>query len=564
MFQKPPTAPDALVGAIERLRTAVEQVHTAGSWEGMDDRELVSVLAHAGAALRGIESVIVMATDAVETRSAAGFVDERLTTRFGCASVVELLQRATGVSGRSAGSWRRAARAVHRERGLSDGALLDGDYPALAAALADGAIGVDALLSAVGPLSTGGARLSADDRLLADEALAHVARLGDGSWVPAAEMRAALAAERVALTGDEESATGDAVGVRVPACADTVRIHAAAWIAALDPDGAEPQERQALRGRELSLGAVSGGLVPLRGRLLPEIAAQLQRVLDASLTPRFTGPRVGRDGEATDAVGDEAGEASAVSARRTVVAFRPTTDADGDCPDSEACACDGRIPRDDRTTAQKRHDAFATALFAAAASQSLPTIGAAAPTLVVTVRASDLAAGTGFGFAAETDEPLPIGAAQHIACVGAVQRVVLSETGRITHISSEERVFDRHQRRAIAARDGGCVIPGCHVPAAWCEIHHVTEHARGGATHTDNGVMLCWFHHRHLDRHGWQVRMRDGIPEVRPPSWFDASGHWRSVTRSRVRLAEAAARRRHRRRADRAADPWNLDVFDEN
>src|SRR5690606_11828880 len=90
-----------------------------------------------------------------------------------------------------------------------------------------------------------------------------------------------------------------------------------------------------------------------------------------------------------------------------------------------------------------------------------------------------------------------------------------------------DRIFNAHQRRAILLRDGGCIIPGCTVPAAWCEIHHVHEYARGGPTHTDNGVALCWHHHRTIDTNGWSIRMRDGTPEVRAPHHWDASGRWR-------------------------------------
>jgi hypothetical protein len=78
-----------------------------------------------------------------------------------------------------------------------------------------------------------------------------------------------------------------------------------------------------------------------------------------------------------------------------------------------------------------------------------------------------------------------------------IQRVLFDE-GRIIGISTTDRVFTVHQRRAIIARDKECLIPGCHVPGSWCEIHHVTEHSRGGPTHTDNGVPLCWWHHRRL------------------------------------------------------------------
>ena len=113
-----------------------------------------------------------------------------------------------------------------------------------------------------------------------------------------------------------------------------------------------------------------------------------------------------------------------------------------------------------------------------------------------------------------------------------------ADTGRIRSLGTEERVFNRRQRRAIALRDGGCLIPGCGVPAAWCEIHHVFEHARGGPTHTDNGVLLCWFHHRFLDRNGWEIRMNHGVPEVRAPLWFDPLHQWRAVTKSKPRLLD--------------------------
>ncbi|GEB96082.1 ATP-binding cassette domain-containing protein [Microbacterium lacticum] len=118
----------------------------------------------------------------------------------------------------------------------------------------------------------------------------------------------------------------------------------------------------------------------------------------------------------------------------------------------------------------------------------LPTIGGHAPTLVVSVAESDLASGAGYAHADGCAQPVSGSVARHIACGGVIQRIVSRSNGRIVAIGTEERVFNRHQRRAIALRDGGCVIPGCATPAGWCEIHHVTEHARGGPTHTDNGT----------------------------------------------------------------------------
>lgn len=102
-------------------------------------------------------------------------------------------------------------------------------------------------------------------------------------------------------------------------------------------------------------------------------------------------------------------------------------------------------------------------------------------------------------------------------CAGGIQRVLFDEDGRIVAIGTSSRIFNALQRRAITLRDGGCVIPGCTIPATWCEVHHVREHADGGPTHTDNGVLLCWFHHRTLHLSEWVIRMNHGIPKSAAP-----------------------------------------------
>ncbi|KJL48726.1 hypothetical protein RS84_00893 [Microbacterium hydrocarbonoxydans] len=200
---------------------------------------------------------------------------------------------------------------------------------------------------------------------------------------------------------------------------------------------------------------------------------------------------------------------------------------------------DPRNVIDPRTPAQKRHDALAAALGIAARHDDMPALGGAAPTLVVHVDAKDLAAGTGWASLAGSGTPVPLSVAAHTACTGAIQRVLFDE-GRIIGITVTDRVFTVHQRRAIVARDRECLIPGCHVPASWCEIHHVTEHARGGPTHTDNGVPLCWWHHRSLDHSGWEIRMNDGLPQIRGPAWWDPAQHWRTP---RLSIPQPARRR---------------------
>jgi hypothetical protein len=285
--------------------------------------------------------------------------------------------------------------------------------------------------------------------------------------------------------------------------ADDLRLQAQVWAMYLDQDGAEPREARALRKRGFTLGACHDGLVPVRGHLLPEVAGQVQQLFDSILNPKGDGPDAPTGPRFVDS---------------------------GPLSPVEGAA-------DPRTRVQRQHDAFATVVTVAARSGALPTIGGAAPTLVVSVAGDDLEAGRGHAHIEGCDEPVTLAVARHIACAGVVQRVTSDGNGRIRAIEVLDRVFAAHQRKAIALRDGGCIIPGCHVTASWCEIHHVTEHVVGGPTHTDNGVLLCWHHHRTLDSSGWKVRMRNGVPEVRGPSWWDATVQWRPVTRSPVRLS---------------------------
>lgn len=308
---------------------------------------------------------------------------------------------------------------------------------------------------------------------------------------------AARVAGAAQVQAAEEAIVGDAVGSE-PAGpphrdADEVRVQATVWRAVLDPDGTAPSEADVER-RCLTLGPTRHGLVGVRGALLPEVASALERYADAWTNPRSAALPLPTSHDSAAAEDDDDG---------------PTA------------------PVDQRSRAQRLHDVLASALAVAARAADAPSVAGNAPTLVVTVRQEDLAARRGVAWA--DGRPVGLGAAQHVGCAGAVETVVVGRGGRIVGLGSRERCFTGQQRRAIAVRDGTCVIPGCHVPAGWCEVHHVVPHRTDpDGTHTDNGVLLCWFHHRTLDASGWEVRMRDGVPEVRAPRWLDPQRRWRS------------------------------------
>lgn len=479
-----------LAEATRLLRSVAAEFVGAYGARLATDAELVAVAMEAGAALRGAEAVLIEVAGEVEGRSESAVRDERFAVRHGCHNTNEFLQRATGVAPATAGRWLRASRGLHGRTCMTTGATLEPSLPGLRQALAASAIGVDGLLAAADPLLDAEPRAIPANFAAADAAVGAVALESNPAFSAATRDDGpdsganddASDDDHTDGSDDATSTGGDRDVLMVPISVAELKIHATAWACALDQDGAEPLEDRALRKRGVSLGAPQDGLVRLNGWLLPEVASVMQRIFDAIDTPRR-------------------------------VRFVES--------DPDAAPVD----KDTRTPQQRRHDAFATALNVAAASEKLPTVGGAAPTLVVHVAEDNLV--TGRGWAGVDGTMVSVAVARHAGCAGSVQRVTTDSSGRITSIGTEERLFNRHQRRAIALRDGGCVIPGCTVGAAWCEVHHVTEHAGGGATHTDNGVLLCWNHHRFLDKNGWSVRMNTGVPEVRAPRWIDREQVWR-------------------------------------
>ncbi|MFD5215892.1 DUF222 domain-containing protein [Microbacterium sp. NPDC058345] len=472
---------NSVVDRLEELQTQLVAV-VADAFESeqvaeLSDAEQLRLLDVTGRMQRSLEAVQVESTVQVRERS-EGLRGERMTTAYGCDRPADLLRLVLRIDRSSAHRLVKAAGYAARVRGITDADFLPARYEAMRQALNAGAVGVAGLLAAVDPIESSRRRLSPEALVEADRQLAVFARGEEG------DRRAADAATRLSP---------------VPAPDELAQL-AHVLAAYLDPDGAEPTDDLASRERGLWLGAVRNGRVPMRGELLPDVAAQLDRLFDSLLNPRVE-----------------------------PVAVPPGVHFVDSAPDDPLAL----LPIDDRSRPQKMHDAFATILAAAARGGELPDLGGAAPTLVVTVEASDYAAGTGWARVDGAEAPVPVRVAAQTGCAGGIQRVLFDERGRIVGLGTSARIFNALQRRAIVARDGGCIIPGCTIPATWCEIHHVDDHARGGPTHTDNGVALCWHHHRTLHLSDWQIRMRHGVPEIRGPHWWDRERRWRPVRKRR-------------------------------
>ncbi len=116
-------------------------------------------------------------------------------------------------------------------------------------------------------------------------------------------------------------------------------------------------------------------------------------------------------------------------------------------------------------------------------------------------------------------EPLPAREVRRIACDAGVIPIVLGSASEPLDVGREHRLVTPALRRALIARDSGCVIPGCGAPPGHCDAHHLIHWADGGTTSIDNLVLVCPTHHRAIHRRTWTVTITNNRVHITRPTW---------------------------------------------
>ena len=133
-----------------------------------------------------------------------------------------------------------------------------------------------------------------------------------------------------------------------------------------------------------------------------------------------------------------------------------------------------------------------------------------------TMAEADLLAAAGSSASASSDPAgggEPASAAARIAALAST----LLGTRIPLAVGRTARTATPAQRRALAARDRGCIIPGCAIPAEACQTHHVDDWAAGGTTDLPNMALLCWAHHRQVDLGMWTIVPAEPSDQVPRP-----------------------------------------------
>jgi hypothetical protein len=174
--------------------------------------------------------------------------------------------------------------------------------------------------------------------------------------------------------------------------------------------------------------------------------------------------------------------------------------------------------------------------------------GTARASLVVHVDADTLSGADVGGRCHLEDGPaISLAAARRVGC-DAELVTVLERNGVPVDLGRSQRLVSGRMRRLLQLRDGGCRYPGCAVPAADTEGHHVVHWVDGGPTEMANLVSLCRFHHhRHHEGAFRIVAAADGGGPTRAAFRFE-TGDGRPIG---VQLTSATDRNEGRTRPHR-------------
>ena len=173
---------------------------------------------------------------------------------------------------------------------------------------------------------------------------------------------------------------------------------------------------------------------------------------------------------------------------------------------------------DGRSRERRFADALVELAGHALDSGALPQHAGQRPHLQVTASLATLRGEPGAP-AAELELGGPIAAetARRLGCDTGVTRVVFGANSAVLDVGRATRVPATATRRAVQARDRGCVWPGCHRPASWGELHHLRHWAQGGSTDLANLVTICRTHHWRVHEGGWRLIRTDQGTIALPP-----------------------------------------------
>lgn len=447
--------------------------------ESMSDSGLVAVTDAVAQLVRDGQALLARAAAEVARRSPAELGREGLAKKRGFLNPVHLVAASTGGRASEAAKLIAVGTGTAPRRALT-GEQLPPAHPHVAAALASGAIGLDA----------------------ADAITGMLRRVAPGADAGQVEAMEKVLAERAA-------------GLPFDLLLRVIREAEAR----LDQDGVAPREEEFRADRSLTIRQDTNGMVRLTARLDPETAAPVKAAIEAIVTHDIRAARPGNrssHGEPAGSDPDTAGSASCA--------------AGGDM--------DGPVIADMRSVPQMQADALAMIARHVLGCTQVPAT--ASTTVVVRMNLDTLVDGVGHGRIDGLDHPVSAGTLRRMAATAGIIPAVLGTDSVPLDLGRTARAFTAAQRIALGERDGGCAC--CGLAVAYTEAHHILWWKRDtGPTDLNNGVLLCPPCHARIHQDEWDIRITNGQVWFIPPPQIDASRRPRLGGRARYESLDPLA-----------------------
>ncbi len=180
------------------------------------------------------------------------------------------------------------------------------------------------------------------------------------------------------------------------------------------------------------------------------------------------------------------------------------------------------------TPAMRRADGLLAMVNHHSQESLAPTHGGDRPRIVITMPYDQLLTNCQDAGLLSTGDRIDAGTARRLLCDADLMPAVLGGPSEILDVGRTQRLVTPAIRAALELRDGGCVFPGCNVPARDCEAHHIIPWRLGGPTALSNLALPCPHHHgivepgKDPDADRWRIELNpDGIPWLIPPKRVD-------------------------------------------
>ncbi|MGP5026471.1 DUF222 domain-containing protein, partial [Glutamicibacter ardleyensis] len=116
---------------------------------------------------------------------------------------------------------------------------------------------------------------------------------------------------------------------------------------------------------------------------------------------------------------------------------------------------------------------------------------------------------------------LPPGDLRRLLCEADIIPAVFNSKSELLDYGRAQRLVPEKLKRAVLARDHGCIVPGCTEPPEKIEFHHIDPWWMGGETKLINLSGLCRGAHMDADSGRIKIVVVDGLPHVILPKHID-------------------------------------------